>query len=52
MATEPKRTGVKVKIFTFYVFSDEEKGGVRPGGDRERRPQSTDLDLISLDGTV
>ena len=52
MATEPKRTELKVKNFTFYDFSDEEKGGVCPGGDRERRPQSADLDLIYLDGTV
>ena len=52
MATEPKRTELKVKNFTFYDFSDEEKGDVCPGGDRERRPQSADLDLIFVDGKV
>ena len=41
MTTEPKRTELKVKIFTFFDFSDEEKGDVSPGGDRERRLQSS-----------
>ena len=40
---------IKSEIITFSS-SDEEKGDVCPGGDRERRVQSAGSDLISLGG--